>query len=56
MDQFICASLSDTHYWHEVDMFKVPATNSGIRFFLLVKTENSERERERGRESYLVYR
>ena len=26
MDQLICASLSHTHYWYEVDMLKVPAT------------------------------
>ena len=25
MDQLICASLSQTHYWYEVDMLKVPA-------------------------------
>ena len=25
MDQLICASLSHTHYWHEVGMLKVPA-------------------------------
>ena len=25
MDQLICASLSHTHYWYEVGMFKVPA-------------------------------
>ena len=25
MDQLICASLSRTHYWYEVDMLKVPA-------------------------------
>ena len=25
MDQGICASLSHTHYWYEVDMLKVPA-------------------------------
>ena len=24
MDQLICASLSHTHYWYEVGMFKVP--------------------------------
>ena len=24
MDQFICASLSHTHYWYEVGMLKVP--------------------------------
>ena len=26
MDQLICASLSQTHYWYEVDMLKEPAT------------------------------
>ena len=26
MDQLICASLSYTHYWYELGMFKVPAT------------------------------
>ena len=26
MDQLICASLSHTHYWHEVSMLKVPAS------------------------------
>ena len=25
MDQLICASLSHTHYWHEVGMLKVPS-------------------------------
>ena len=25
MGQLICASLSHTHYWYEVDMLKVPA-------------------------------
>ena len=25
MDQTICASLSHTHYWYEVDVLKVPA-------------------------------
>ena len=25
MDQFICAALSNTHYWHEVGILKVPA-------------------------------
>ena len=25
MDQLICASLSNTHYWYEVGMLKVPA-------------------------------
>ena len=25
MDQFICASLSDTHHWYEVGMLKVSA-------------------------------
>ena len=25
MDQLICASLSDTHYWYRVGMLKVPA-------------------------------
>ena len=25
MDQLICASLSHTHHWYEVGMFKVPA-------------------------------
>ena len=25
MDQLVCASLSHTHYWHEVGMLKVPA-------------------------------
>ena len=25
MDQLICASLSQTHYWYEVGMLKVPA-------------------------------
>ena len=25
MDQLICASLSHTHYWHEVGMLKVSA-------------------------------
>ena len=25
MDQLICASLSHTHYWHEMGMLKVPA-------------------------------
>ena len=24
MDQLICASLSQTHYWYEVGMLKVP--------------------------------
>ena len=27
MDQLICASLSHTHYWYEVDMLKVPANS-----------------------------
>ena len=26
MDQFICASLSHTHYWYKVGMLKVPTT------------------------------
>ena len=25
MDQLICVSLSHTHYWYEVDMWKVPS-------------------------------
>ena len=25
MDQFVCASLSHTHYWYEVGMLKVPS-------------------------------
>ena len=25
MDPLLCASLSHTHYWYEVDMLKVPA-------------------------------
>ena len=25
MEQFICASLSNTHYWYEMGMLKVPA-------------------------------
>ena len=28
MDQLICASLSHTHYWYEVDMLKVPDDNT----------------------------
>ena len=32
MDQLICASLSHTHYWHEVRMLKVPA-DVGDHFF-----------------------
>ena len=28
MDQFICTSLSHTHYWYEVVMLKVPALSS----------------------------
>ena len=34
MDQLICASLSHTHYWHEMGMLKVPAdvpTETGFR-------------------------
>ena len=27
MDQLICASLSHTHYWYEVGMFKVPCSS-----------------------------
>ena len=27
MDQLICASLSHTHYWYEVDMLEVPTNN-----------------------------
>ena len=26
MEQLMCASLSHTHYWYEVDMLKIPAT------------------------------
>ena len=29
MDQSICASLSHTHYWHEVGMLKVPTFGIG---------------------------
>ena len=29
MDQLICVSLSHTHYWYEVSMFKVPAVYAG---------------------------
>ena len=27
MDQIICAYLSHTHFWYEVDMLEVPAVN-----------------------------
>ena len=35
MDQLIFASLSHTHYWYEVGMLKVPATNDLIVLHLL---------------------
>ena len=31
----ICASLSQTHYWYEVGIFKVPAGHTVARFLLL---------------------
>ena len=31
MDQFICASFSDTHYWYEVGMLKVRAMTSYLK-------------------------
>ena len=31
MDQLIFASLSHTHYWHEVGMLKIPAENVSVQ-------------------------
>ena len=38
MDQLIYASLSDTHYWHEVGMLKVPVYSSGLTYKVAVDT------------------
>ena len=35
MDQLICASLSHTHYWYEVGMLKVPATDNNMTMLLV---------------------
>ena len=36
MDQFICASLSHTHYWYEVGMLKVHDNNISGTYFWTV--------------------
>ena len=52
MDQLICASLSHTHYWYEVDMVKVPAhiegrLNEGLRLQRKHKDENEAKQNRR---------
>ena len=43
MDQLICASLSDTHYWYEVGTLKVPALSVHFLFFYILGCSQNQR-------------
>ena len=54
MDQFICVSLSHTHYWYEVGMLKVPASVQSVNESLNDKHEGSKHKTSLGINNSLV--